>query len=320
MASKSTPIQKTARLLDLVPYISTHQGVPLQELADQFSITREELLSDLNTLWMCGLPGYTPLELIDLEFESGFVSIRNAQTLNIPRSLSQQEIISLKLGLDIVRDQLPSDRLDLLQELDSLQSIFAPFIQASAVAEAPETSENEKVIRQAISERTNLSFAYASISDDALTHRTVSPIDIYSEGPYQYLRAFCHVALSGRTFRVDRISNLKISPVDTDSVIRPTPAPQSNQDVTAVEVLIHRHSRNHREALGSAVIGRDSVDLSSEKSRVSVRALSSSWLLRTVIAAAGGLEVIGDLALREAVSGSAAKALSLYSSNSSSVR
>lgn len=321
MVNKSTPIQKTARLLDLVPYISTHQGVSLQDLAEQFSITQQELLSDLNTLWMCGLPGYTPLELIDLEFESGFVSIRNAQTLNIPRSLSQQEIISLKLGLDIVKDQLPPERDDLLQELDSLQRSFAPFIQATAIAEAPVTSEKEKVIRKAITERTNICFTYTSISDDALTHRTVSPIDIYPEGPHQYLRAFCHLAHSGRTFRVDRMSDIEILAIQADSVVRPAPALHTVQDGSKVDVLIHRDSRSHREALGRAIIKESSsADDSSENTQVSVRALSTSWLLRTVIAGAGALEVIGDMAMREAVSGSAAKALSLYSSNSSHVR
>ena len=71
--TQSTPVEKAARLLDLVPFISTHQGIALNELAEEFNLSESELLSDLNTLWMCGLPGYTPLELIDLEFESGYV-------------------------------------------------------------------------------------------------------------------------------------------------------------------------------------------------------------------------------------------------------
>ena len=57
----STPVEKAARLLDLVPFISSHQGIALVDLASQFGISESELISDLNTLWMCGLPGYTPL-------------------------------------------------------------------------------------------------------------------------------------------------------------------------------------------------------------------------------------------------------------------
>jgi hypothetical protein len=32
-------------------------------------VENEVIIDDLNTLWMCGLPGYTPLELIDLAFD-----------------------------------------------------------------------------------------------------------------------------------------------------------------------------------------------------------------------------------------------------------
>lgn len=80
MAKKSTPVEKAARMLDLVPFITTHQGIPLDDLAAQFQVSQSELLSDLNALWMCGDSRF---DLIDLEFESGFVSIRNAETLSL---------------------------------------------------------------------------------------------------------------------------------------------------------------------------------------------------------------------------------------------
>jgi hypothetical protein len=87
MAKKiSAPLERTARLLDLVPYISSHQGISLKDLAQIFRVDQGQMTSDLTTLWMCGLPGYTPLELMDLDFESGFVTIHNAETLSKPRS------------------------------------------------------------------------------------------------------------------------------------------------------------------------------------------------------------------------------------------
>ena len=73
----TTPLEQTARLLDLVPFLLSHQGISLNDLAKHFNIETEAMLDDLNTLWMCGLPGYTPLELIDLAFDSGYVTIRN---------------------------------------------------------------------------------------------------------------------------------------------------------------------------------------------------------------------------------------------------
>jgi len=317
MVRKSSPVEKAARLLDLVPYISTHQGIALSDLAKQFSLSEEELLSDLNTLWMCGLPGYTPLELIDLEFESGFVSIRNAETLNISRSLSQQEMISLKLGLDTVRGQLPLDRVDLISKVDELQALLEPLITAKVQGESPVTASHERLINEAISERFNLTFTYDSLSSGDLSERIVTPIDTYSQSSHLYLRAFCHTASAGRTFRVDRMTSLaKAKPEKVNqsgSAITDFKGAVGSENQSIVVIAIHGNFRSNREALGTAIVAGEST--------VKVRALSSSWLLRTVIAAGGFMEILHDEGhskpgIRAGVKAAAQKALDLYSLNS----
>jgi len=102
--AQMTPLAQTARLLDLVPFLLSHQGISLTDLAKHFKVDSEVIVDDLNTLWMCGLPGYTPLELIDLAFDSGFVTIRNAAPLAFIRTMSSSEIVSLALGLDLLRE------------------------------------------------------------------------------------------------------------------------------------------------------------------------------------------------------------------------
>jgi len=120
----SAPLERTARLLDLVPYISSHQGISLKELAKTFKVDQGQMTNDLTTLWMCGLPGYTPLELMDLDFESGFVTIHNAETLAKPRSISFDEGVALVLGLDLLRSAISPDRSDLLERIDLLLSLI----------------------------------------------------------------------------------------------------------------------------------------------------------------------------------------------------
>ena len=70
-------MQEVARLLDLVPFLSTHSHISLKELAHEFGISEKAMASELTALSMCGLPGYTPYELIEIFFESGFVTINN---------------------------------------------------------------------------------------------------------------------------------------------------------------------------------------------------------------------------------------------------
>jgi len=58
---------------------------------------------------------------MDLEFESGFVTIRNASTLAKPRTISFQEGVALLLGLDLVASSIPEERADLLNSVQSLR-------------------------------------------------------------------------------------------------------------------------------------------------------------------------------------------------------
>ena len=124
----SAPLLRTARLLDLVPFLNTHQGIALKDLAQHFDVSQAQMSADLTTLWMCGLPGYTPLELMDLEFDSGFVSIRNASTLSKPRTITFQEGVALLLGLDLIASSLPDDRQDLLEETEILRGRLAKIV------------------------------------------------------------------------------------------------------------------------------------------------------------------------------------------------
>ncbi len=112
MANKSAPIKEVSRLLDLVPFLSTHSHISLKELASEFGVSEKEMASELTALSMCGLPGYTPYELIEIFFETGYVTINNHETLDIPRALTRLEVASLLIGLEILKDRAEEDGQD----------------------------------------------------------------------------------------------------------------------------------------------------------------------------------------------------------------
>lgn len=69
MTSPSTADRMT-RLLTLVPYLQARpDGVRLADAAADFGVTETQLRRDLDLLWVCGLPGHGPGDLIDLSFE-----------------------------------------------------------------------------------------------------------------------------------------------------------------------------------------------------------------------------------------------------------
>ncbi len=165
---QSTPLAKAARLLDLVPYISTHQGISVKSLAEEFGVSTDELLDDLNTLWMCGLPGYTPLELIDLSFESGYVSIRNAEVLQRVRLLTKEELVVIAIGLDLLKESIPSDRGDLQEAVRSLAAKIKLLI-GEVVAVAPTVdSAHRAIVLSALKERRDLHVKYHSLISDEI--------------------------------------------------------------------------------------------------------------------------------------------------------
>jgi proteasome accessory factor C len=299
--TQSTPVEKAARLLDLVPFISTHQGIALSELAEEFNLSQSELLSDLNTLWMCGLPGYTHLELMDLEFESGFVTIRNAETLAKPRTITFQEGVALLLGLDLISSSLPSDRQDLSAAIDSLRKrLTAKLGVPVKLSVVPTTSAGIlAAIADAIKEDSGLLIRYHSIYKDEISERSVKPIDVYESEGHQYLRAYCFTALDHREFRVDRIdrANPTVVPAHLDT-------PNQVLEKIKFSISIKSSSRDVAERFGIShlPIG-ESVELSS---------YSRQWIERSVMASGGATSLISPYEIRSDISEKAQLMLNRY--------
>ena len=208
----SAPLERTARLLDLVPYISSHQGISLKQLAKDFDVSQSQMTDDLTTLWMCGLPGYTPLELMDLDFESGYVTIHNAETLAKPRAVTFDEGVALLLGLDLLRSALTADRSDLVTSIDLLSVRLSTLINLPAALAATSVVNQEvsAAITDAMRTRTGLEISYHSLYRDEISSRIINPLEIIEVDGQRYLSSYCHTAGDFRQFRIDRIKSAKV--------------------------------------------------------------------------------------------------------------
>lgn len=297
MAKKTTPTEKAARMLDLVPFISSHQGIPTAELAAEFGISVEELLSDLNSLWMCGDNRF---DLIDIQFDSGYVTIRNAETLNLIRSLSQQEIVAVLLGLDLIEKDLPEDREDLHGDIKDLRSKLGLEIARTVDATPAQDSQINSTISEALGRQGRLSITYYSPTDDEVSVREISPIHVSTSDNRDFLIAYCESAGAQRTFRIDRIQSATLL---ESKVVQMSESP-SDDDRTTVGVKIVHNLRKSRESLGTFISG--------EGSTVEVSTYSSGWLSRTVMSAAGAIEVTSSPEIRGEIASMARKALDLY--------
>ena len=96
------------RLLSLVPYLREHDGVAMADVAAAFGISLKTLREDLSVLWMCGMPGLTPGDLIDIDMDAvdgeGVIHLSNADYLTRPLRLSADEALALVLALRTLRE------------------------------------------------------------------------------------------------------------------------------------------------------------------------------------------------------------------------
>src|SRR6185437_15538809 len=131
------------RLLALLPYLLAHPGVRVAEAADDFGVPESQLRRDLQLLWMCGLPGHGPGDLIDLSFEGDTVSVGHDAGLARPLRLTTDEALALVVALRTLADEPRlTDRGAVERALAKVEAAAGGAVEAaSAVAVAVEPTD-----------------------------------------------------------------------------------------------------------------------------------------------------------------------------------
>jgi len=302
MAKKfSAPLERTARLLDLVPYINSHQGISLKELAGVFNVSATQMTSDLTTLWMCGLPGYTPLELMDLDFESGFVTIHNAETLSKPRSITFDEGVALILGLDLLRSAISADRSDLFERIELLSKRLAQLIKLPSALSATSIINQEvsAAITEALKSRSGLEIQYHSLYRDELATRIILPIEMVERDGQRYLSSYCYTASDFRQFRIDRIQGASVQAV-------PQVAPKSSaqQSKYSCTIKVFTPTRDIAERFKQSELPINSA--------FDFQTYSVQWIERSVMASGNAVGLLSPPDVRKSIAALAQSMLDRY--------
>jgi proteasome accessory factor C len=292
------------RLLDLVPYLTSNQGVALEQVAADFHTDKSTVIDDLNTLWMCGLPGYTPLELIDLSFDTGFVTIRNAEVLSQPRKLSNMELSTVIVGLSILREliQPTTDHHEgvsnLLKRLTSSSSIPGPSSILSSV-----DPKIRSICAKGIRDKSNISIVYHSFAKDVETTRQVYPFGFQVLDGREYLECFCYESKGFRLFRLDRVKSVKIS-----GSAQSLPEERGNTEVSRdFHFKILSEFRKVSETFQVAIPA-----VNSSKSEFESSAFNDEWIIRTFCSLNAAAALTSPADIRGQIHERAKRALALY--------
>ena len=100
-----TPVStRLIRLLNMVPYFQANPRVTRSKAAADLGVSAKQLEEDLNQLWMCGLPGYFPGDLIDFEFSGDTIEVTFSAGIDRPLKLTSPEATGLLVALRALAD------------------------------------------------------------------------------------------------------------------------------------------------------------------------------------------------------------------------
>jgi proteasome accessory factor C len=205
---------RMTRLLALVPYLTARpEGVAVAEVARDFGVTERQLRADLELLWMCGLPGYGPGDLIDLAFEGNRVRVTFTAGMVRPLRLSTDEAVALVVALRTLLE-LPG-----LAEREAVSRALAKVSAAAGhaadrvtpVAVSVDAREEAlAVVREGLERKRALHLHYYVPTRDERTERTVDPMRLLLVDGKWYLEAWCRRAEGVRLFRLDRVDDVVV--------------------------------------------------------------------------------------------------------------
>ena len=299
-----TAAVRALRSMDLIPYVLENPGVSIAELSARFSVTQAQIESDLQLVFMCGLPGYTPYELIDVAFEDGVVSIIDPQVLDKPRKFSSNEIVVIALGLKILID-INQTNTTALTKLKQLSDKIAKLGSNKSILMTGDVSGFPffEIISKAISEQRVLALQYHSLIKDQITQRLVLPEKLYFLNGSLYLSALDTDIDSDRVFKVDLIKECKIG----ERVAGKKVLESSTETIVILDV--QKSNRNFIERNSSIITAmQENGDLI----RVHLQVSNLEWIKLTVLSNAPGITVVSPEPLANAVKQSARDLLALY--------
>lgn len=205
----STSREQVGRLLAMVPYLQSRPGVTITEVADAFSITAKQVLADLKVLWMCGLPGGLPDDLIEIDMDAaqgeGVVHLGNADYLTRPLRFTRDEAISLVVALQAICGMATGS---MRRAADSAAAKLSRVTGHEdpvwlAVNTGDDDLREQLVLAIEAGQRVRLTYDGAARGET--TEPLVDPAGIQMRDSVAYLQAWSLERSAWRTYRLDRM-------------------------------------------------------------------------------------------------------------------
>ncbi|GMR01744.1 MAG: WYL domain-containing protein [Acidimicrobiia bacterium] len=191
----------------MLPWVIGHDGAEMDELIERFDYkNKADLVKDLHLVFMTGLPGYGPGDLIDVDIFEDEVFIDAADYFSSPLRLTAPEALGLlAAGLTFIESEQAPPAL--VSAVDKLTAAVVPDAASLVSFDVP-TPDSVAVLKSAIERRHVVRITYVALATNQRTERDVEGRSVLFNLGNWYLSGFCREAKAERVFRVDRIATI----------------------------------------------------------------------------------------------------------------
>ncbi len=324
---KGGSLDVVRKVLAILPLVQASQGIPVTELARLTGIPEAEIAGDLPDLVnLCGVPPYSPVDLVDLEVEGDRVTIRFAEQFRRPVRLTLKEALALELALTgftgeeagpfadavagirrKVRAALsPQVARNVSQAGEHIEALPAPGLAGKMLA----------ILKEAMNRQVTVTIEYFSRSSGRISRREIQPYGFFEQGGHWYVVARSVERERVMTFRADRIRSATPGreeyeiPEDFEVAAYRRRGPPSPTDADLVVKIrfdpeIARFARETFPA-------REFTEEPSGAVMATVMTTGTAWLVSELLRWGAGAEVIEPDEIREQLLERARRTLERY--------
>lgn len=206
--SSARTAERLGRILAMVPWVIANPGTTVDEVCGRFGYSRSDLVKDLDLVFVCGLPGYGPGDLMEAYLDGDEVVIDMADYFRRPLALTGVEALTLLAsGMAILSAGTADAALESGVAKLARALLPDPGVIDVGVPELPELG----LLRTAAGNGSVVHIEYMALSSGNVTERDIEPWRVFSGQGNWYVSAHCRLAGGERIFRVDRIRRAAIT-------------------------------------------------------------------------------------------------------------
>ena len=297
MTTRADAGSRLLRLLAVLTWLARQGRATVAELSERFGLDADELIADLELAACCGLPPYSPDQLMEIIVDDQEVIADLGTELGRPRRLTAGEGFALAASARAIL-AVPGADPDgaLARAVTKLEAVLGGRGLLRVDLREP---AHLAVVRDAAEAGRQLELQYYSASSDRDSTRVVDPVSVRLIEGHWYLDGYCHNVSGMRRFRVDRVSEARLTgkPAchhddEADAGGRPD-APQSEAFVPGPEATVaHLAVDDDAVWITEALLNSSSEPRSDGRTGVTLAVASTVWFGRLLLRLGPHAEVL----------------------------